>query len=71
MTQLLVKDAPFNFSEECIQAFDTLKRELTAGTNPDQIRFGVITIRKHERRNDYAVVEEFDIEIRDKKGAKI
>ncbi|GJS23820.1 reverse transcriptase domain-containing protein [Tanacetum coccineum] len=29
MTQLLVKDAPFNFTEECIQAFDTLKRELT------------------------------------------
>ncbi|GJV15000.1 reverse transcriptase domain-containing protein [Tanacetum coccineum] len=29
MTQLLVIDAPFNFSEECIQAFDTLKRELT------------------------------------------
>ncbi|GKA36979.1 reverse transcriptase domain-containing protein [Tanacetum coccineum] len=29
MAQLLVKDAPFNFSEECIQAFDTLKCELT------------------------------------------
>ncbi|GJW64385.1 reverse transcriptase domain-containing protein [Tanacetum coccineum] len=29
MTPLLVKDAPFNFSEECIQAFDTLKRKLT------------------------------------------
>ncbi|GJW67298.1 putative nucleotidyltransferase, ribonuclease H [Tanacetum coccineum] len=29
MTQFLVKDAPFNFFEECIQAFDTLKRELT------------------------------------------
>ncbi|GKB38021.1 reverse transcriptase domain-containing protein, partial [Tanacetum coccineum] len=29
MTQLLVKDAPFNFSEECIHAFKTLKRELT------------------------------------------
>ncbi|GJR33951.1 reverse transcriptase domain-containing protein [Tanacetum coccineum] len=29
MTQLLVKDAPFNFSEECIQAFNKLKRELT------------------------------------------
>ncbi|GKE84999.1 putative nucleotidyltransferase, ribonuclease H, partial [Tanacetum coccineum] len=29
MTQLLVKDAPFVFSEECIQAFDRLKRELT------------------------------------------
>ncbi|GJS68018.1 reverse transcriptase domain-containing protein [Tanacetum coccineum] len=29
MTQLLVKDAPFNFSKECIRAFDTLKHELT------------------------------------------
>nr|GEW00731.1 hypothetical protein [Tanacetum cinerariifolium] len=29
MTQLLVKDAPFNFFEECIQAFDKLKHELT------------------------------------------
>ncbi|GJZ47496.1 reverse transcriptase domain-containing protein [Tanacetum coccineum] len=28
MTQLLVKDAPFNFSRECIQAFDTLKRKV-------------------------------------------
>ncbi|GKB75781.1 reverse transcriptase domain-containing protein [Tanacetum coccineum] len=29
MTQLLVKDASFNFFEECIQAFDKLKHELT------------------------------------------
>ncbi|GKD41962.1 reverse transcriptase domain-containing protein, partial [Tanacetum coccineum] len=29
MTQLLVKDALFNFSKECIQAFDTLKHKLT------------------------------------------
>ncbi|GJX60247.1 reverse transcriptase domain-containing protein [Tanacetum coccineum] len=29
MTQLLVKDAPFNFFEECIQPFNTLKRKLT------------------------------------------
>nr|GEU48173.1 reverse transcriptase [Tanacetum cinerariifolium] len=29
MTQILVKDTPFNFFEECIQAFDTLKRKLT------------------------------------------
>ncbi|GKB14709.1 reverse transcriptase domain-containing protein [Tanacetum coccineum] len=28
MTQLLVKDTPFNFSTECIEAFDKLKREL-------------------------------------------
>ncbi|GJW50303.1 reverse transcriptase domain-containing protein [Tanacetum coccineum] len=29
MTQLLVKDALFNFSAECIQTFDKLKSELT------------------------------------------
>nr|GEU69242.1 reverse transcriptase domain-containing protein [Tanacetum cinerariifolium] len=29
MTQLLVKDAPFNFFKECIQAFDKLKHKLT------------------------------------------
>ncbi|GJV60464.1 putative nucleotidyltransferase, ribonuclease H [Tanacetum coccineum] len=29
MTQLLVNDAPFDFSEECIKSFDTLKCELT------------------------------------------
>nr|GEY90121.1 retrovirus-related Pol polyprotein from transposon 17.6 [Tanacetum cinerariifolium] len=29
MTQLLVKDAQFNFFEECIQAFNKLKHELT------------------------------------------
>ncbi|GJS28003.1 reverse transcriptase domain-containing protein [Tanacetum coccineum] len=29
MTQLLVKDAPFNFFEECIHAFKTLKWKLT------------------------------------------
>ncbi|GKD31036.1 reverse transcriptase domain-containing protein [Tanacetum coccineum] len=29
MTQLLVKDTPFNFSKECIQSFNKLKQELT------------------------------------------
>ncbi|GJX70890.1 reverse transcriptase domain-containing protein [Tanacetum coccineum] len=29
MTQLLVKDAPFNFSKECTQAFNKLKHKLT------------------------------------------
>ena len=29
MTQLLVKDAPFDFSPECKDAFDRLKQELT------------------------------------------
>ena len=29
MTQLLVKDAPFDFSQECKDAFNLLKKELT------------------------------------------
>ncbi|GKB04809.1 putative nucleotidyltransferase, ribonuclease H [Tanacetum coccineum] len=71
MTQLLVKDAPFNFSEECIQAFDTLKRELTQAPvmiKPDwSLPFEIMC-----DASDYAVgaLQEFDIEIHDKKGAK-
>ncbi|GJS91491.1 reverse transcriptase domain-containing protein [Tanacetum coccineum] len=62
MTHLLVKDAPFNFSEECIQAFDTLKRELTQAPimiKPDwSLPFEIMCDSK------------FDIEIHDKKGAE-
>ncbi|GJR05624.1 putative nucleotidyltransferase, ribonuclease H [Tanacetum coccineum] len=29
MTQLLMKDAKFDFSNECVEAFETLKKELT------------------------------------------
>ena len=29
MTQLLMKDAPFDFSQECKEAFELLKKELT------------------------------------------
>ncbi|GKD78345.1 reverse transcriptase domain-containing protein [Tanacetum coccineum] len=69
MTQLLVKDALFNFSEECIQAFDTLKRELTQASimiKPDwSLPFEIMY-----DASDYAVRAEFDIEIRDKKGAE-
>nr|GEZ32089.1 DNA-directed DNA polymerase [Tanacetum cinerariifolium] len=57
MTQLLVKDAPFNFSEECIQAFDKLKRELTQDAKLQLIRWILL-------------LQEFNIEIHDKKGAK-
>ncbi|GKE07249.1 reverse transcriptase domain-containing protein [Tanacetum coccineum] len=59
MTQLLVKDAPFNFSEECTQAFDTLKRELTQAPimiKPDwSLPFEIMCDAK------------FNIDIRDKK----
>ncbi|GJX62363.1 reverse transcriptase domain-containing protein [Tanacetum coccineum] len=64
MTQLLVKDAPFNFIEECIQAFDTLKRELTQAPimiKPDwSLPFEIMCDAR-----DYVVGA-----IRDKKGAK-
>ncbi|GKA39463.1 reverse transcriptase domain-containing protein [Tanacetum coccineum] len=102
MTQLLVKDAPFNFFEECIQAFDKLKHKLTQAPimiKPDwSLPFEVMC-----KASDYVLVlsktiiftdhsalrylftkqdakprlikwilllQEFDIEIRDKKGAK-
>ncbi|GJW06792.1 reverse transcriptase domain-containing protein [Tanacetum coccineum] len=62
MTQLLVKDASSNFSEECIQAFDTLKRELTQAPimiKPNwSLPFKIMCDAK------------FDIEIRNKEGAE-
>ncbi|GKD51486.1 reverse transcriptase domain-containing protein [Tanacetum coccineum] len=66
MTQFQVKNAPFNFSEECILAFDTLKRELTQAPimiKPDwSLPFEIMC-----DASDYAVGAEFDIEICDKK----
>ncbi|GJY36114.1 reverse transcriptase domain-containing protein [Tanacetum coccineum] len=54
MTQLLVKDAPFNFFEECIQALNTLKHELTQEPvmiKPDwSLRFEIMC-----DESDYAV----------------
>ncbi|GKB32321.1 reverse transcriptase domain-containing protein [Tanacetum coccineum] len=111
MTQLLVKDAPFNFTEECIQAFDTFKHELTQAPimiKPDwSLSFEIMydagdyvvgavlrqRIDKHFKPIHYAsktmneaqenytttkkelmavilLLQEFDIKIRDKKGAK-
>ncbi|GJU34861.1 hypothetical protein Tco_1183215, partial [Tanacetum coccineum] len=62
MTQLLVKDEPFNFSEECIQAFETLKQELTQAP---------IMIKPYWSLPFEIMYDaKFDIEIRDKKGAE-
>ncbi|GJZ00152.1 hypothetical protein Tco_0517581 [Tanacetum coccineum] len=38
LTQLMVKDAPFIFSEECVQAFKKLKHELTQAPFDIEIR---------------------------------
>ncbi|GJX70893.1 reverse transcriptase domain-containing protein [Tanacetum coccineum] len=100
MTQLLVKDAPFNFAKECIQAFDKLKHELTQAPimiKPDWLfPFEVMcdacdyavgativftdhyALRYLFTKQDakpriikwILLLQEFDIEIRDKKGAK-
>nr|GEV61540.1 hypothetical protein [Tanacetum cinerariifolium] len=98
MTQLLVKDAPFNFFEGCIQAFNKLKQELTQAPimiKPDwslpfeimcdasDYIFGAVLGQredKHFQPIHYAskimneawilLLQEFDIEIRDKKGVE-
>ena len=47
MSQLLVKDAPFNFSQECKDAFDLLKKEgAHASPNHGYTQLGV-TFRDH------------------------
>ncbi|GJS73937.1 putative nucleotidyltransferase, ribonuclease H [Tanacetum coccineum] len=74
MTQLLVKDAPFNFFKECIQAFDTLKHELTQAPviiKPDwSLPFEIMCDASDYIVGTILLLKEFDIEIHDKKSAK-
>ncbi|GJZ41520.1 reverse transcriptase domain-containing protein [Tanacetum coccineum] len=77
MTHLLEKETPFFFSEECIESFNTLKRKLTEAPiliAPDwDLPFELMC-----DASDFAIgatrpillLQEFDIEIRDKKGAE-
>ncbi|GJV06765.1 reverse transcriptase domain-containing protein [Tanacetum coccineum] len=66
MTQLLREDIPFNFSEECKQAFDKLKQELTRA--PIMIKLDCsLPFESICDASDYV---EFNIEIRNKKDAE-
>nr|GEU74962.1 reverse transcriptase domain-containing protein [Tanacetum cinerariifolium] len=84
MTRLLEKDTPFFFSKECIEAFQTLKKKLTEApilVAPDwDLPFELMC-----DASDFAIdaqdaklrllrwvllLQEFDIIIRDKKGAE-
>ncbi|GJU94443.1 reverse transcriptase domain-containing protein [Tanacetum coccineum] len=91
LTQLLVKDAPFIFFEEYLQAFENLKHELTQApvmikpdwTLPFKIMcdasdYAVVAVLGQRINNHFQPIHYagktmnvvFDIEIRDKKGAK-
>nr|GEW98380.1 hypothetical protein [Tanacetum cinerariifolium] len=69
MTRLLEKDTPFNFSQECVDAFQTLKRKLTEAPiliAPDwDMPFELIC-----DASDFAIGAEFTFKVVDTKGAE-
>ncbi|GKC66293.1 reverse transcriptase domain-containing protein, partial [Tanacetum coccineum] len=69
MTHLLEKETSFVFSQECMESFDILKTKLTEAlilVAPDwDLPFEIMC-----DASDFAMGAEFDIEIRDKKGAE-
>ncbi|XP_074290903.1 uncharacterized protein LOC141617628 [Silene latifolia] len=84
LTQLLLKDAPFDFNDECLSAFNTLKQALVSAPiiqPPDwKLPFEIIscsnknTFSNKKEAKPVAEMDtpftEFDLEIKDKKGAK-
>nr|GEU50141.1 reverse transcriptase domain-containing protein [Tanacetum cinerariifolium] len=62
MTRLLEKDTSFFFSNECIEAFQTLKRKLTEAP--------ILQNAKPRLLRWVLLLQEFDIIVRDKKGVE-
>ncbi|GJR19725.1 reverse transcriptase domain-containing protein [Tanacetum coccineum] len=71
LTHLLEKDTPFIFLKECVESFNILKKKLTEAPiliAPDwDLPFEIMC-----DASDYAILllQEFDVIIRDKKGAE-
>nr|GEW96667.1 reverse transcriptase domain-containing protein [Tanacetum cinerariifolium] len=75
MTHLLEKETPFVFSKDCIDTFETLKKNLTEAlilVVPDwNLPFELIKQDAKLRLLRWVLLlQEFDITIRDKKGSK-
>nr|GEW53908.1 hypothetical protein [Tanacetum cinerariifolium] len=81
MTRLLEKDTPFFFSKECVEAFQTLKKKLTQApilVAPDWDLPFELTCKASDFAIDaklrllrwVLLLQEFDITIRDIKGAE-
>ncbi|GKB10736.1 reverse transcriptase domain-containing protein [Tanacetum coccineum] len=79
MTHLLMKDAKFDFSDECKKAFNNLKEKLTTAPiiiSPDWNVPLRINVRRHKHDAKPRLIrwvlllQRFNIEIKDKKGAE-
>ncbi|GKD18834.1 reverse transcriptase domain-containing protein [Tanacetum coccineum] len=71
LTKLLEKDTPFEFDDECLKAFESLKEKLTCASVIVSPNWNLLFELMCDA-SDFAVgaVLEFDIEIKDKKGTE-